>query len=173
MANLDKWSMFLHNINNAVQCLKLFSEQLRKAETIREEYLRETKDRQTEDVLGGGVMRYISLTSEINNEISKIQDKYGESLNESIEELLGFVSSLAYGDNGYLKWVADGIDLVLHTIEVNEKPYPLSCVFREFVFESSFSALKNLQLATDVEPVIVKLRFLRNKINTKSDVGEK
>lgn len=172
MANLDKWSMFLHNITNSVQCLQLFSDQIRKAETIREEYIKESKYQQ-KDVLAGDVMRYIALTSEINDEISKIQDRYGDSLNESIEELLGFVASLVPGDDEYIKWIVDGIDLVLHTIEVNEKPYSLSCVFREFVFSSSFTALRNLQLAKDVEQAIVKLRYLRNKINTESNVGAK
>lgn len=173
MANLDKWSMFLNNITSSVQCVQLYSEQLQKVQAIREEYVKDCTEQPAKEFLADDVMKYIALTSEVNNEISKIQDRYSVVLNESIEELLGFITTITYGDDGCLKWIEDGIALVLNVIEFNEKPYSLSCTFREFIFDASFNTLRNLQLTMQVETVIAKLRCLRNKINTKSNVGEK
>ncbi|MBO7233792.1 MAG: hypothetical protein J6V13_02245 [Paludibacteraceae bacterium] len=165
MANLDKWSLFLNNISESVQCIQLFSDQLQKIKEIKDEYLKDSNAQSTRDFLADDIMKYISLTSEVKNEVSRIQNRYNWVLNESIDTFLDFIASITTGDDACLKWVEDGINLILNVIAFKEKPLSLSCSFREFNFKVSLDALRNLQTTMPVEPIIVKLRNLSQQIN--------
>lgn len=173
MANLDKWSMFLHNISESVKCIQMFSDQLQKIKDIKDEYTKDSIGKPAGDFLPDDVMKYISLTTEVNNEISRIQDKYNMFLNESIEDLLDFITSIKVGDEACLKWIEDGVNLLISIIAFKEKPYSLSCSFREFIFDTSLNTLRGLQTTMLVEPLIGKLRDLRQIINMNPNVGEK